>query len=309
VATANPLPKRPAYAVASQGIACLGSDEKHEPLFGIINMNGRLYDPVLGRFLSPDPYVQMPDFTQNFNRYSYCLNNPLVYTDPNGYWFGIDDLIAAGVGLVTGYVSYGFSTGNWGWKAVAAGGVGAAVAWVGWNTMGAGAAALASSGGAGSATTFSTGITAVLGTQQGLNFSIQFSAYTFMNSAMHSEQLRAADQKGWGGVLTFGAYAASAMLSTSLKPFNVTKSESLRTWAGVVLTDNISDNMENGEFKFKSIHLGPIGYDKSRHDDTWGHLYTVFSKGLSKGDRFDMTFESILGLTLIKTDVLIPWIK
>jgi len=47
-------------------------------------MNGRLYDPVVGRFLSPDNYVQMPDFSQNFNRYSYCLNNPLMYTDPSG---------------------------------------------------------------------------------------------------------------------------------------------------------------------------------------------------------------------------------
>ncbi|MFW6096355.1 MAG: RHS repeat-associated core domain-containing protein, partial [Bacteroidota bacterium] len=33
---------------------------------------------------SPDPYVQMPDNSQNFNRYAYCLNNPLIYTDPSG---------------------------------------------------------------------------------------------------------------------------------------------------------------------------------------------------------------------------------
>ena len=65
------------------------------PEFGLINMNGRLYDPVLGRFLSPDNYVQMPDFSQNFNRYSYCLNNPLKYTDPSGELFGIDDAIIA----------------------------------------------------------------------------------------------------------------------------------------------------------------------------------------------------------------------
>ena len=50
-------------------------------------MNARLYDPALGRFLSPDPYVQAPDFTQNFNRYSYCLNNPLKYNDNNGELF------------------------------------------------------------------------------------------------------------------------------------------------------------------------------------------------------------------------------
>lgn len=67
----------------------------HEMLtdFSLINMNGRLYDPKLGRFLSPDNYVQMPDNSQNFNRYSYCLNNPLKYTDPSGEVFVIDDLL------------------------------------------------------------------------------------------------------------------------------------------------------------------------------------------------------------------------
>ena len=52
--------------------------------FQLINMNGRMYDPVLGRFLSPDNYVQMPTSAQSFNRYSYCLNNPLKYVDPDG---------------------------------------------------------------------------------------------------------------------------------------------------------------------------------------------------------------------------------
>jgi hypothetical protein len=44
-----------------------------------------MYDPILGRFLSPDKYVQAPGFTQSYNRYSYCLNNPLSYVDPGGY--------------------------------------------------------------------------------------------------------------------------------------------------------------------------------------------------------------------------------
>ncbi len=60
---------------------------EHLTWFGLINMNARLYDPLLGRFLSPDPYVQAPDFTQNFNRYSYALNNPLKYTDKKGQAF------------------------------------------------------------------------------------------------------------------------------------------------------------------------------------------------------------------------------
>jgi RHS repeat-associated protein len=52
--------------------------------FGLINMNGRVYDPYLQRFLSPDKVVQAPGNAQNYNRYSYCLNNPLRYTDPTG---------------------------------------------------------------------------------------------------------------------------------------------------------------------------------------------------------------------------------
>ena len=62
---------------------------EHYDRFKIVNANARLYDPVIGRFFSPDPYVQMPDFTQNYNRYSYCLNNPVMYSDENGEWVHI----------------------------------------------------------------------------------------------------------------------------------------------------------------------------------------------------------------------------
>lgn len=62
---------------------------EHLDAFGLIDMNGRVYDPILGRFLSPDKYVQAPTLTQSFNRYSYCLNNPLIFTDPNGELWGL----------------------------------------------------------------------------------------------------------------------------------------------------------------------------------------------------------------------------
>ena len=112
----------------------------HEMLaeLGIINMGGRLYDPVLGRFFSPDNYVQAPTDSQNFNRYSYCLNNPLKYTDPTGEWFGIDDLIAFGVGAIIGYVSNGIKTGNWGLKSVKVGLMTGVSAWLGFNGIGIG---------------------------------------------------------------------------------------------------------------------------------------------------------------------------
>ena len=55
--------------------------------FTLINMNGRIYDPQLCRFLAPDRFVQAPGNSQSFNRYSYCLNNPLKYVDPSGERF------------------------------------------------------------------------------------------------------------------------------------------------------------------------------------------------------------------------------
>jgi RHS repeat-associated protein len=57
---------------------------EHLPLFGLINMNARLYDPVAGKMISPDNYVANIYSSQAYNRYNYANNNPLVYTDPDG---------------------------------------------------------------------------------------------------------------------------------------------------------------------------------------------------------------------------------
>lgn len=58
----------------------------HEHLdpFVLINMNARLYDPILGRMLSPDAYNAGNFASQSFNKYTYAGNNPLKYTDPSG---------------------------------------------------------------------------------------------------------------------------------------------------------------------------------------------------------------------------------
>jgi hypothetical protein len=52
---------------------------------GIIHMNGRLYDPLIARFMSADPFIQAPGNLQSYNRYAYVMNNPLNLTDPSGY--------------------------------------------------------------------------------------------------------------------------------------------------------------------------------------------------------------------------------
>jgi len=82
------------YSLTTRGF----TGHEHYPELKIINMNGRLYDPVIARFFSPDKYVANSSFTQDFNRYSYARNNPLMYTDPSG-----ESIIAAViVGAVLG---------------------------------------------------------------------------------------------------------------------------------------------------------------------------------------------------------------
>jgi RHS repeat-associated protein len=74
----------------------------HEHLAGgLIHMNGRIYDPVLGRFLSADIVVQFPDAITSYNRYAYVMNNPMAYTDPSGYF--IQFIIAAYASIASTY--------------------------------------------------------------------------------------------------------------------------------------------------------------------------------------------------------------
>ena len=123
-----------AYSPDSEPSLFLGrgyTGHEHLPMFGLINMNARLYDPALGRFLSPDPYVQNPLNSQNYNRYSYVLNNPLKYTDPSGekwkWWnwvllgVGLSDPATASATLVTtgvGIAGVGFGVGVTGYTTV-----------------------------------------------------------------------------------------------------------------------------------------------------------------------------------------------
>ncbi|WP_231121885.1 MULTISPECIES: RHS repeat-associated core domain-containing protein [Capnocytophaga] len=88
-----------------QGLTLLDrgyTGHEHLQTVGLIHMNGRLYDPALHSFLQPDNYVQDPFNTQNFNRYGYCLNNPLVYVDENGEFIITAIIVGAIVGAVVG---------------------------------------------------------------------------------------------------------------------------------------------------------------------------------------------------------------
>ena len=65
------------------------TSHEHFAEVGLIHMNGRLYDPLLRRFLNADENIQDMFNTQNYNKYGYVLNNPLMYNDPSGEFIGI----------------------------------------------------------------------------------------------------------------------------------------------------------------------------------------------------------------------------
>ncbi len=90
--------------LAEIGIGTSRGYTGHEHLdrTGLIHMNGRVYDPTLGRFLSADPLVQAPYFSQSYNRYTYTFNNSLILTDPSGYG-------SAGAGNYAHTVGIGFT--------------------------------------------------------------------------------------------------------------------------------------------------------------------------------------------------------
>jgi hypothetical protein len=92
---------------------------------GLVHMNGRIYDPLVGRFMSADPIIQAPSMLQSYNRYAYVMNNPLNLTDPSGYsWFTRlmhlgDRISSIGVSLGSPYLyhkSVNFLSGQGGYQ-------------------------------------------------------------------------------------------------------------------------------------------------------------------------------------------------
>ena len=82
-----PMSTPPPLASVTKGFT--GHEEDDD--LGLINMGGRIYDPLIARFLTADPIVGKPEKSQHLNRYSYALNSPLMKVDPTGLW--IDDLM------------------------------------------------------------------------------------------------------------------------------------------------------------------------------------------------------------------------
>jgi len=173
---------------------------EHLPWFNLINMNGRLYDPVVARFLSPDNNVQMPDFSQNFNRYSYALNNPLVYIDEDGEIVLLTAiLIGAAVGAIVDYgiqVATNYAAGQRGKEAW--------ITNIDWFDVGIGAVVGGISAGAG------TGVTA--------------------SSAFGKSLIKFAGSSTWDLVNVFGVSLITSSFDwTKKEGFNVNKASEIAT--------------------------------------------------------------------------------
>jgi RHS repeat-associated protein len=87
---------------------------EHLTTFGLIHMNGRIYDPLLGRFMQADPIIDEPFNLQSYNRYAYVSNNPLAFTDPTGYskWNRIRDRVIKPIAMaVIAYYTAGAISG------------------------------------------------------------------------------------------------------------------------------------------------------------------------------------------------------
>ncbi len=67
------------------------TDQEFDAENGLYNYDARMYDPIIGRFITPDSIVPDQYNPQSLNRYSYCLNNPLIYTDPTGHYYTDDE--------------------------------------------------------------------------------------------------------------------------------------------------------------------------------------------------------------------------
>ncbi|MBN1521804.1 MAG: hypothetical protein JW928_04660 [Candidatus Aureabacteria bacterium] len=94
---------------------------------GLYYFKARYYDPVLGRFITPDSIVPHLFVPQSLNHYSYCMNNPVKYVDPTGHFPWIAVIIGAIIGGAAGGIA-AYNNGGEVWKGALFGAISGAIA-------------------------------------------------------------------------------------------------------------------------------------------------------------------------------------
>ena len=224
---------------------------EHLAQFGLIDMQARLYDPHLGRFLAPDSYVQAPEMSMNFNRYAYCMNNPLKYVDPTGEVSIVAVLIGAAIGGTINLIA------NWKkidnvWEGIASfavgAGAGALTAVTGGSTSGFWASAwtgIAAAGVSSASVTATNNIVGQLDNEHGFG-DINWSSVG--HDALYA----------FGGGMA--AYGTNAILSCHLD--NSILKNTIKH-IGNRLAYNIAGKVFTGENPFKNVTHHTFGLDAS----------------------------------------------
>jgi hypothetical protein len=143
-------------------------------------------------------------------------------TDPNGKWFGLDDIIVSAVGFVTGYVSYGLTKGNWGGKALLSGLTGAVIAEGGYLTLGGGLAtastALPAATGASASEAAAAQVTAATGFAGTMGAAESFAASYAASDifTLYSQRDQIHESSDWAAFGLIAGYSLLSSISTGL---------------------------------------------------------------------------------------------
>ena len=255
---------------------------EHLASVGLIHMNGRLYDPALHRFLMPDNYIQDPFNTQNFNRYGYCLNNPLKYTDPNGEIIWAAVIVGAIIGA-TSYATSAAMNDSWSWEKFA------------WSTLG--GAVMGAIGGSSVATSLSgesvlngfiTGASSALMPSYNVSigdFSVGLSlAIAFGNAGGMGVNLGASYQSGnfsiSGGVGLMGYVNYNRFWKNNFE----TRYSAMASWDDGKLGLSLGTNIWKGDFEQRT---GVIGFHSGDFRAMYENDGGLGIKHLRLGDRGD----------------------
>ncbi|GGB06515.1 DUF6443 domain-containing protein [Puia dinghuensis] len=177
------------------------------------DFGARFYDQQLGRWHTQDPASQYS------NPYLAMGNNWPNGKDKDGRMFGVDDLIVMGIGFITNYVGYGLETHHWGGKALVAGAEGAAIAEIGYYTLGGGNVAFMSTDAATESAAMSQFGTAMEvggygSIKAAVSFAAVYSTTEISNLIQQSDQLKS---DSWSTVGLFAGYSATAAIQAGFQ--------------------------------------------------------------------------------------------
>jgi hypothetical protein len=240
-------------------------------------MNGRLYDPLIGRMLSPDPYIMGTDNTQGYNRYTYALNNPMKFTDPTGEIVWLVPMIF-GAYMGGSVANNNFNPFQWNyssnktWSGI---GTGAITGALSRNSVWTRAGKMIN--------TITTTASLISNFDNGLRI-LAGRYYTDENRTFGGQLLQSLSRYTWEGVQTWAGYNHSQLRNTfgmvdrveyfGGATYSINENDTRADWwfAGVSLGNNISINLRRG-FNEENHPRGWMYSERGLYWHEYGHTF------------------------------------